>query len=171
MCTSGKKFENAIKTLTKYFTRINHAYFTNTSSNTHLSSVVGTINQHIELIDLMKFEIGVQSFSNIDRIVWFHVDSRDDINSSITKELATNMQSIVNDEGSMQCKDSAAISIVEDPDETSDELQEAVASLLDLAVANEDGYDQNFTLILVNDNEDSDCNSDDDSFNELKDNE
>ena len=69
------KFELVVKEFQKYFARINHAYF----SVPRL--VGGDLGQTLDLsylgldiIDEMIFDIGVQSFSNINRIVNFHVD-------------------------------------------------------------------------------------------------
>ena len=66
------KFNAVTKILKTYFTQVNHAYFySSTTDDTQWSDTSTPIT---DLIDAMVFNIGVQSYSNINRIVNFHVD-------------------------------------------------------------------------------------------------
>ena len=70
-----KKFEDAIKGFSKNFLRINHAYFrSNTAISFSCSNVQSKLRNddtYFERIDNNNFDVGVQIFSNIDRIIIF----------------------------------------------------------------------------------------------------
>ena len=73
-----KKFEDVIKGFSKYFSRVNHAYFKSNSSNGLSSAELQTKLRNddtlLEIIGHIKFDVGVQSFSNIYRIINFCID-------------------------------------------------------------------------------------------------
>ena len=73
-----KKFEDVTKGFLKYFSRVNHAYLTTNTIVGLRSSELHTESKNndtcIEIIDHIKFDVGVQSFSNIDKIINFHID-------------------------------------------------------------------------------------------------
>jgi len=65
------QFEEVSKGLKLYFSRLNHAYFY------PLETTYCDINNIVyvkEIIDTMKFTVGVQAFSNINQVVKFHID-------------------------------------------------------------------------------------------------
>ena len=73
--TSNKiedKFNAVTKILKTYFTRVNYAYFYSSINNDTQWSDTSTPIK--DLIDTMVFNIGVQSYSNINHIVNFHID-------------------------------------------------------------------------------------------------
>ena len=73
-----KKFEDVIKGFSKYFSRVNHVYFTNCDSigpsYEELIARVQSNDTCLDIINHITFDIAVQSYSKIDRIVNFHVD-------------------------------------------------------------------------------------------------
>ena len=73
-----KKFKDVIKGFSNYFSRVNHAYFKSNSSNGLSSAELQTKLRNddtlLEIIDHIKFDVGVQSFLNIDRIINFRID-------------------------------------------------------------------------------------------------
>ena len=73
-----KKFEDVIKGFSKYFSRVNHVYFTSCDSigpsYEELIDRVPSDDTCLDIINHLTFDVGVQSFSNIDKIVNFHID-------------------------------------------------------------------------------------------------
>ena len=69
-----RKFLPVLTSIQKYFSRVNHAYF---ESIPTLSPVCNEDDyKSLDFIDTMEFDIAVQSFSNINRIVRFHVNMK-----------------------------------------------------------------------------------------------
>ena len=73
-----KKFEDVIKGFSKYFSRVNHVYFRKSGTiSLHTSDIQSKLidnDTYLDIIDNITFDVGVQTFSNIDRIINFHID-------------------------------------------------------------------------------------------------
>ena len=69
-----RKFLLVLTSIQKYFSRVNHAYF---ESKPTLSPVCNQNDyKSLDFIDTMEFDIAVQSFSNINRIVRVHINMK-----------------------------------------------------------------------------------------------
>ena len=94
MLLTDSKFEPVTSGLKNYLTRINHAYFDKPSSERDQCFQPTQENiETLKLIDNIMFKIGVQSYSNINRIIYFYID--------MSKEKSTEKfqpEKIVNDE-------------------------------------------------------------------------
>ena len=76
-----KKFDNVVKCFQKYFSRVNHVYFTDHTQlpeelATQMMQNITNDDKCLDIIDHLKFDIGVQAFSNLNRVVTFHVDMK-----------------------------------------------------------------------------------------------
>ena len=69
-----KSFLEVTKRLKTYFTRVNHAYFYPPERSIDDISSISNDDTISTFIVTMIFDIGVQSYSNINRIVNFHID-------------------------------------------------------------------------------------------------
>ena len=74
------------KVLKTYFTQVNHAYFyppdkANTGGEYYSSDMSAC-----DIIDTMVFTIGVQSYSNINCIVNFHIDMKKSGKNMVTPD-------------------------------------------------------------------------------------
>ncbi len=69
------KLSPVLDSFKTYFTQINHAYFQKPSSEceNHANPTQEDIDS-LKVIDNMSFRVGVQSYSKINRIVYFHID-------------------------------------------------------------------------------------------------
>ena len=67
------QFEEVTKDFKLYFSRINHAYFYPLET-THCG--INNLTPLNEIINSLKFTVGVQAFSNINRVVKFHIDMK-----------------------------------------------------------------------------------------------
>ena len=69
-----RKFLPVLTSIQKYFSRVNYAYF---ESIPTLSPVcVKDDYKSLDFIDIMEFDVAVQSFSNINHIVQFHINMK-----------------------------------------------------------------------------------------------
>ena len=157
-----RKFEDVIKGFSKYFSRVNHAYFKNASmiglSNSDLQSKLRNDDTYLDIIDNITFEVGVQTFSNIDRIIRFHIDMTKtkskqiepeqsvldeikEIISSIGNETNQNVESTNTDQ---EVETIATITHQPTvPPPITDDIRDAIAGLLDLNITEgnlEDDY-------------------------------
>jgi len=66
-----QKFEHVTKVLKSYFSRVNHAYF---YPKQKVSIETTTDMCACDILKTMIFDIGVQSYSNINQIINFHID-------------------------------------------------------------------------------------------------
>ena len=176
-----KEFEGVCMELKTYFARINHAYFypERTTQDSQDNNILNTIKT-------MKFAIGVQSYSNIDRVVSFNIDmTKESVENKVRpdEKLLRDIELEVNGVSiDSHSSDQNQKNIHEQ------ELKDVVASLLDLHHA-EDQYssDENNTKndhhlddiiakantsqdivhdFIVNEPNDNDC-SDDSSVDSL----
>ena len=159
----NSKFSPVLDSFKTYFTRINHAYFQKPSSE--CENYVNPTQEDIDslkVIDNMSFKVGVQSYSKINRIIYFHIDmTKEKDKDKMTPEKfvldeinfrlgATDKATNTNNNGTN--------------DDTSDanEVSEVAASLLDLSKRDKEldrFYDrekftnENVTFISNNPNE------------------
>ena len=68
-----RKFDAVTAQLKHFFSRINHAYFYPRNTEDEGWKENGSV---LKFIDTMSFKIGVQAFSNINRIIGFFIDMR-----------------------------------------------------------------------------------------------
>ena len=173
-----KKFVNVTKTLHKYFTRVNHAYFKDHSedatNNSTLSDKLQNDDTCLDIINDMKFDIGVQSFSHINRIVNFHIDMKLPDAKKMQPEQAlldeikflTRNPNGTNDQ-STESTENASVPV------DRNDLDTAAAALLDLGTNLVDDEDYNDTVHnRINHGEaitietDKNSDADDDSYND-----
>ena len=69
-----RKFLLVLTSIQKYFSRVNRAYFE--SIPTLSPGCAKDYYKSLDFIDTMEFVVAVQSFSNINRIVWFHINMK-----------------------------------------------------------------------------------------------
>ena len=70
-----------MKRFEKIFSRVNHVYFTDHTqlpedSESQIMQTVSIDYKCLDIIDNIKFDIGVQAFLNLNRVVTFHVDMK-----------------------------------------------------------------------------------------------
>ena len=142
-----KKFEDVIKGFSKYFSRVNHAYFRkNTTiglSNSDVQSKLRNDDTYLDIIDNIAFEVGVQTFSNIDRIISFHIDMSKSKSKQIEPEqsvldeikeiISQNVSSTNTDQEFDRITTSTNQPTVPQP--ITDDIRDAIAGLLDLNIA------------------------------------
>lgn len=134
-----RSFIEVTKRLRTYFTRVNHAYFYPPETNVHEISDILNDDAISTFINTMIFDIGVQSYSNINRIINFHIDMTqqnhnnkvkpdklllDEVNK---KHLQTN-----NDDETSSTEAAMNLQPVTLPDAECNELRNVVAGLLEL---------------------------------------
>ena len=143
-----KKFEDVIKGFSKYFSRVNHVYFTRCDSigpsYDELSDRVPSDDTCLDIINHLTFDVGVQSFSNIDKIVNFHIDmsksksKQIEPEQSVLDEIQHIMSSIGNSGNSNDTSTCDTTTPATTADTSTLDLDEthnaAVAGLLDLGV-------------------------------------
>ncbi len=134
-----RSFIEVTKRLRTYFTRVNHAYFYPPETNVHEISDILNDDAISTFINTMIFDVGVQSYSNINRIINFHIDMTqqnhnnkvkpdklllDEVNK---KHLQTN-----NDDETSSTEAAMNLQPVALPDAECNELRNVVAGLLEL---------------------------------------
>jgi len=146
-----KKFMNVTKNLHKYFTRVNHAFFKNHNTDdadgSKLSDTIQNDDTCLDIINDMKFDIGVQSFSQINRIINFHVDMK----LPETKQMQPDQSLLDEIKLLSQNKDNTVVMNTDKQDNSSsthnrDDLDIVIAGLLDLGIThNNEEYYKNDT--------------------------
>ena len=123
-----EKFVAVTKVLKTYFTRVNHAYFYPPDKATTEGESYSSDMSACDIIDTMLFNIGVQSYSNINRIVNFHIDMTKSGKNMVTPDKLlldeVNKKQIMNENDTTQTIDLADIEC--------DELHQVAASLLEM---------------------------------------
>ena len=127
-----KNFEIVVNGFKEYFTCINHVYFpkpdyTNVSDNFTAADL-----EILTMIKDMKFSIGVQSYSNINRIVMFNVDmskGKDQVTPEqvVLDEIHHTLNSSKNNDGVSSTNNNEAVAT------KMDETLDAVTTLLELS--------------------------------------
>ena len=175
-----KKFTNVTKNLHKYFTRVNHAFFkdhnTDDADSSKISDTIQNDDTCLDIINDMKFDIGVQSFSQINRIINFHVDMK----LPETKQMQPEQSLLDEIKFLSQNKNTTVVLNTVKQDNSSnthnrDNLDIAVAGLLDLGIThiNEEYYNDtvhnsiNGKAITLETDENSD--TDDESYEDTAD--
>ena len=123
-----EKFEAVTKVLKTYFTQVNHGYF-NPPDKPNTDTEPYSSNMSVcDIIDTMVFNIRVQSYSNINRIVNFHIDMTQSSKNIVTSDKLlldeVNKKQMMNKNDTMKTIDLADIEC--------DELREVAASLLEM---------------------------------------
>ena len=142
----SSKFSPVLNSFKTYFTRINHVYFHKEPS----SECDGGVNptqediDSLKVIDNMVFKVGVQSYSNINRIVYFNIDMTEekDKDKMIPDELVTDeINSTLRGANTNTTQNNKTGTTTNDTDNNVsnvNDISEIAASLLDLSIRDKD---------------------------------